>query len=414
MPSDNTCFGSNSLSRISILRAATNENCPHCSRTIKLPENRGWSRIPANAWCDGNYIHVCDDCIQPRYRYLRAFDIFWDGRIANISYVPIYGDRQNTLYGEWQYYPRELVERFCYRAPPNQRYGDLWFVSGRAYLDYCASYDDVVSDDDYEDDERSPILGYSTDVIDICGWPSGLSKRALCFGVELEMEAINGYENQRKMARLLGGPSTDRYILKSDGSLNYGAELVTVPGTLAWHQATDATGMRWAEVLKKVEGIAKSGKGTRSCGIHVHVNRKALTALMIGKILVFINDDNNKEFVEMIAQRGNNTYCQKSKKKLSDGRRVSENRYEAVNVMHKTIEFRIFRGNLRPERVIKNVEFCHALINFSKVADPAKLGYTDFLAWLSKHESAYPNLVKFIKEKSALPPSRYNDESEEF
>jgi hypothetical protein len=139
--------------------------------------------------------------------------------------------------------------------------------------------------------------------------------------------------------------------------------------------------------------------------MHVHINKAALSPLLIGKLLVFLNHDYTDELVCIIAQRSSNGYCDKAEKRLKDGGYAwgqgrSADRYERLNVTRTTCEVRIFRGNLRPERVLKNIEFCHAAVGFCRdvsmqdVASPR--AFKDFLL---KNRSIYPELVRFLGEK---------------
>ncbi len=243
----------------------------------------------------------------------------------------------------------------------------------------------------------SGLLDYSTNIFDVRTLPP--PGASLVFGVELEMEpTTEDKDGQTEIVEALGGDDPD-YILKSDASLNYGVELVTKPMTLEEHKDWN-----WAGVLQQVQPMAQSGEGTTRCGMHVHINKAALSPLLIGKLLVFMNADATDSLICTIAQRRNNGFCKKVVKKLKDGRRVwghrrSEQRYERLNVTPETCEVRIFRGNLRPERVLKNIEFCHAAIAFCRDASMQDVVVPSaFESFLLKHRSVYSNLVRFLNE----------------
>jgi hypothetical protein len=60
----------------------------------------------------------------------------------------------------------------------------------------------------------------------------------------------------------------------------------------------------------------------------------------------------------------------------------------------------MFRGNLRADRVFKNLEFCHALVLFCRDASLTQVEcWAEFAAWLQKRRSQYPHLVSFLVEK---------------
>jgi hypothetical protein len=260
-------------------------------------------------------------------------------------------------------------------------------------------YDDGLCLSCFREDHGSEDLYnyHDVDVIGVHGWPQQSSRAALLFGVELEMESRGLY-----LPPLLGGrdggmANEGQYILMEDGSLDStGVELITCPYTLEFHQGL----FGWDKLLKGVATAAKSGAGTDRCGMHVHVSRRVISALTLGKALVFVNSDRNSLFIETIAQRDSQRYARRHKKKISDGRERETAKYEALHLTSRTVEFRIFRGNLRPDRVLKNIEFCHSVIKYAaQASNIAVETHTDYLAWLTKNRSTYPNLCAFLTEK---------------
>jgi Putative amidoligase enzyme len=251
----------------------------------------------------------------------------------------------------------------------------------------------------YQDEEnipRSALHLYENNVLDWCKYDRHLVERgALLFGVELEMEPRNDAD-QSDLIRALGGITREKYILKEDGSLDDGVELVTIPLTLEDH----ASRFGWEHVLDPLRSIAKSGVDTDNCGMHVHINKAALSPLQIGKMLVFLNSTVLQDQITIVAQRDSNTFCKRGSKKFTDGRSLSEYRHDIVNVGTATVEIRMFRGNLRADRVFKNLEFCHALILYCRDASLTDIERWDqFAVWLLKRRSQYPHLVDFLAEK---------------
>jgi hypothetical protein len=256
------------------------------------------------------------------------------------------------------------------------------------------------SDDEwYEHEESRPdktLHDYDENVLEHCHYDKqALVKGALVFGVELEIEPVRGC-SQRQLVEALGGRTREQFILKEDGSLDSGVEIVTVPLTLDSHLKS----FNWQQVLSPLLDIALSGAGTVNCGMHVHINKAALSPLQIGKMLVFLNSPAMRSRITTIAQRESNTYCERSEKKVTDGVERSESRYDIANVSERTVEIRMFRGNLRPERVFKNLEFCHALVMYCRDASlKAVEQWSEFASWLLKRRSQYPNLIRFLAEK---------------
>lgn len=304
-------------------------------------------------------------------------------------------------------------------------------------------------------------------------------------GVELEVERKK--DTPKKIEHMVVADlGMDYVILKSDGSLQDGFEIVTAPATLGFHlQAWDKF---FANSAKHLVSWT-SGR----CGMHVHIARNALTPMHLGKLIAFINNNENREFVTSIAGRSSQyskfiedrafhvktkliSYIEqlykqiketKSKddiitieKKISDARSKLAStkgsslmnlvqdiehggeRHSAINLTKQgTIEIRLFRGNVVKVGMLKNLEFVHAAVTFTREATfrtsvlNAKeleerklkrkentdyaLHYTYFLDWLEKDTTGnYNNLKqwlqthkltdKFAKKKvsSKTPPDK--------
>jgi hypothetical protein len=290
---------------------------------------------------------------------------------------------------------RPYRDRNCYRSEAGDWYedehnrdeaNDSYYADAEVNADYIYSYH-----------ATTPFVVHG-------GWPTATPKNGLCFGVELEMEnaASDSQSGGEDLAARLGGCAGSasfgdgRYILMSDGSLSAsGVELITLPYTLEFHQAK----FGWQKLLASIKSIGKSGAGTSNCGMHVHCNRKAISALNLGKLLVFVNSKANEELMKRIAQRDPEEWAAFHPKTIADGKQINGDKYEAVHLGRETIEFRIFRGNLRPDRVLKNIEFCHAAILYTRQASIKAINTTtDFIAWLGKNRKTYPNLVAFLAE----------------
>jgi hypothetical protein len=291
----------------------------------------------------------------------------------------------------------------------SQSYADAnlyYWDADEAWHNSCEDAD--LDDSDGGDDDADPagVFSYGTNVLSIHGWPVTTPRDSLAMGVELEMEAKQRQNTHRMRHEILGARrGNGRYILKVDGSLDdySGTELVTLPYTLADHRDV----FRWGEVLTdSLRQVAKSGSGTTACGIHIHVNRAALTPLTIGKLLVFLNSPANDRFVTTVAQRGSGNACNRDgEKKITAERSGQYQRYDILNVSGgDTIEFRMFRGNLRPERVLKNLEFVDALCRYVAGTGIAESGTkAGFLKFLKERCKDYPHLVSFLVYKDVMP-----------
>lgn len=238
------------------------------------------------------------------------------------------------------------------------------------------------------------LRSYSTKAQDVCHWPA-FARDALVFGAELEMEP-RGHSSQSALCRAMGEDES-QFFIKSDGSLDAGVEMVTVPLTLDQHRAFD-----WRGKMRPLLAIAMSGSRTSNCGMHVHVNRRALSPLTLAKMLLFMNAPGTQHLIGTVAQRTGSTWARPQRKTWKEGKewqRYNHMRYQPLNVTGPTAEFRIFRGSLRYDRILKNLEFCHAVVMFCRGTSAAKIqDAAEFAAWLDRNGREYPYLVAFLSE----------------
>jgi len=223
------------------------------------------------------------------------------------------------------------------------------------------------------------------------------------YGIELECELVNAKREERglKAQETIDLFQKQFVVLKEDGSLRCGFEICSQPATCVEHKRL------WSPFFDRLPKNLNSFN-TSNCGLHIHCSKKPLSLLTIAKIVVFVNDDKNQPFVELIAGRKANTYSTYQKKGHSEAVKYIGNlgrasRYEAVNLVNKdTIEFRIFKGTLKRESFYKAIEFCDALIKF---CDTAIHGITycrnkeNFIDFVVKRQKDYPHLYAFICAK---------------
>lgn len=220
-------------------------------------------------------------------------------------------------------------------------------------------------------------------------------------GVELEVEPASGFNRTTAVAAVRKHLSPKYCVLKEDGSLGPGGfEIVTRPDSIDVHVR------EFKKLLDSTERKFLRSWSTGRCGMHVHVNRKWLTQLQLGKMLVFLNHDKNRRFVSGIAGRSCDTWAKMKSKKITDVRRYDE-RYVALNIGPNTAEFRIFRGTVAIDGFVKNLEFVRALVEFTapaarSIAD--SVDHTKFVRWVSP--KAYPTLYDYLAERGLRPPRK--------
>lgn len=225
-------------------------------------------------------------------------------------------------------------------------------------------------------------------------------------GVELEVE-VDGISADYEAVFGMCHDLTKHFcIIKKDGTIHRGFEIVSGPMSFAHHKTI------WDDFLEKRPACLRS-YDTKTCGMHVHYNKKALTTLQIGKILVFVNDPSNRSFIVAMAGRDSGTYNKIQPKKLEDATAHPGERYQAVNLVPKnTVEFRLFKGTLNRRSFLRNIEFAYAIVRFFKpsggVESQTVGGVNEFSQFVSDNSGEYPNLAEFIykslkrtKEKGA-------------
>jgi hypothetical protein len=244
--------------------------------------------------------------------------------------------------------------------------------------DNCECYDD------------SLIKDYSADVLDYLPIDTGCRR---LYGVELE---LGTYDNVEYAAEIVDALVDGDAILKHDSSIRDdegfdGFEIVTRP--MKFQNLTDF----WARVIPQLPADLRA-KST--CGLHVHVSKRSLTTLTIGKLVVFLNDERNEEFIKRIAGRYKNAYCYPNpNKKITDAMHDPVKRYEMLNLENRsTVEFRIFAATTRKDKLLARLEFVQAAIEFCEQASCQHLISDRFTAWLERQPG-----FKHLKELLGLP-----------
>lgn len=229
-------------------------------------------------------------------------------------------------------------------------------------------------------------------------------KSPIFYGCELEIYIADQYRIQDKAKEIiekLNQGNEKRVYLKNDGSIGRGFEIVTHPHT--WNEIKKLWTERWDE---RIRGISSHTAGT--CGFHVHVSRKPLTAMHIQRMIVFVNAAENAYLIKTIAQRDCSEWG-----KLKSGKKIGhcmygEERYEAVNVMNSnTIEFRIFRGNIRKDRILKNLEFVKATIDFTRDRSYRDLTASSFMKFIQSNRKEFIHLYTYLENTSFFPNPNY-------
>lgn len=213
-------------------------------------------------------------------------------------------------------------------------------------------------------------------------------------GCELEYETNNRNRAQLGVGKLMHGHA----LMKSDGSIHNGFEIVTCPATLDIH----------LDIFKKFyDNIPPDLKVANNVGMHVHISRKPLTQLTIGKLTEFLNRLDNKDFIHHIAGRIDNSYARMdSDRTVTFLRKYSHggNRYNALNLINeKTIEVRLFATPMNYKEFASRLQFVQALVDYCSPAQSneslkKQTHYQAFMHWLSSRKRMFPELSYHLKE----------------
>jgi hypothetical protein len=297
-----------------------------------------------------------------------------------------------------------------------------WSEREQAHYSYDRDSELEENDDDDDSDSREEpnhLMSYMTVVTDFVARDTSFTPSPFgdfLMGVELEMATEGSIGSAVESVREALGE--DYCVCKSDGSLPSGGfEVVTAPRKLDEHIK------RFGEWFG--EGIPSnfSAWDKESCGMHVHIDSRAFTAMTLGKFLMLINSSTNVDFIRRIAGRHPSVdkqareYCAAEEQSILDNPKhaikgKSTRRYRMVNTTclkrseadrlgvqyvgersFNTIELRIFRSSLKRERLLAQIEFTHAAVMFCRVASYRDLDYASFIKWLRTTNNTYPNLA---------------------
>ena len=312
-------------------------------------------------------------------------------------------------------------------------YDDYWVCQScidDSYV-YSDNRDTYITQDDYDeeqeeeererDDEDSHIIGDRHDNKNVLGHiPSAFDNRkpSVLMGMELEVEVGSDHSRADKAEELYDeikwadSKQEHQYIfIEDDGSLDRGFEMVTGYTGLDVH----------ADMLKffKKPWRGMRSHDTKTCGLHVHIDKKDVSLFHACKMVFFINDSNNQKLIRDIARRSNHHYAKIGNKKasyqwLKDARkgsnplnRLNDDRTEALNFQNpNTIEFRLFKGTLRYETIMACLEFTYATWFFCRDTGVSELTSAKFIEFIcqpnQRKDTKY--LRTYLKEKGYSLP----------
>ena len=294
---------------------------------------------------------------------------------------------------------------------------------------YCGDcYNDCVRECDncseeywHSDDHDCNDVGNLIHEYDYRPRPHFFGEGKYHFGFELEVES--NHDSRREGAEYVINRLGSHAYLKRDGSLNNGFEIVTHPHTLDEYQKK----FNWS----CMNGLSERGYRswhTRTCGLHVHVSRTAF-GVVKKREDVLKAQSHELRFIKLIydnqrqIQRlaGRSSSYAKFNDKGNLAARVKygtqDDRYEAVNSQNsETLEVRVFKGSLKPARILSAIELVHASVEYTRdlkvTGSNRALQWIKFVRFVADNETTYPNLVPAIQRTFDLDTEPQSDDDD--
>lgn len=240
--------------------------------------------------------------------------------------------------------------------------------------------------------------------------------KSLFFGFELEIESNRSIiQSSHTMGHLLRDHiGRDKIYTVHDGSitrnLNHsasGLEVVSYPFT--WDEYREKGKHRIDDLLLFIRSKRwESNRGT--CGFHIHSTKSMWGTYQIYKLIQFMYNKLNHNFMFQIAGRKPNSYCfiepadfDQSILVAKDKKNRRADHYSWVNLNNKsgdvgkTIEFRMFVGSLEPLIIHKNLEFVMATYLFTKDNNKNKMLDNYFMEFVENNKRKFPCLFEYFK-----------------
>lgn len=240
----------------------------------------------------------------------------------------------------------------------------------------------------------------------------------ILLGVELEVDMGGADEEVAKSVLDILNASERIAYCMHDGSLTGGSpiehkptgfEIATMPCTLDYHKTVD-----YEKAFKFLSDKGYKSHDTRTCGLHIHVNRtflgpdKLTQDLNISKILYLV--EKNWDNVASIARRDNSRYAKRVLLEEDDSaidiyyKSKDIGKYAAVNLEHKdTVEFRMFRGTLKYDTFMCTLEFVYKLCQLVKTIDIYDI---QKVTWLDIENTFSSMLKNYIIDRRKTPTQK--------
>ena len=365
----------------------------------------------------------CDRCDTQYPRYNWRVNSFYCGDLVLINFEKVLGEEMCEKCQKEIYEDNGGEDNFfhCGACESMEIMDDSGYYNGTRYCDNCYSNNVYTCDECGEqywdgdghycpDEETSHLINsYSYKPR-----PYFFGTASYHMGFELEVESDGN--SIRDAAEVVSNALGERIYLKEDGSLSQGFEIVTHPHSLDEYQQH----FDW-DALKSLRRMGFRSWDTSTCGLHVHVSRSAFGNPNTRRDIVKVQAhelrfmkliyDNDRQISRLAGRKS--TYATFQDKghlveKVKYGHQEN-GRYAAINSENsETLEVRVFRGSLKPERVLMALELVQCSVEYTRGlhvnASNKALSWMMFTRYVVDNASTYPNLFAAM-EKSFMSDS---------
>ena len=297
-----------------------------------------------------------------------------------------------------------MLCRHCYEYSYTRCEGCGCIISNDE-ANYTDGDDYPYCDECYRKIEEEPIksYGYKPE-------PIFYGSGNLFYGVELEIDKGGERGDYAEEILITANAHNLHLYAKHDGSIDDGFELVSHPMTLEYHTNT----MNWSDVMDMALSLDYRSHQTQTCGLHIHVNRKAFgndydtQEDSISRIVHFVEMHWNELLkfsrrTEANMNRWASRYgiSTTAKDTYKNAKAKHCGRYVAINLEnYSTIEFRIFRGTLRYKTFLATLQLVDEICNLAiKLSDRELEGmsWSDFVIQIGSKNK--PELIEYLKAR---------------
>ena len=174
--------------------------------------------------------------------------------------------------------------------------------------------------------------------------------------------------------------------------------------------------MNWSDILQTCKEMGYTSHDAETCGLHVHVSKKALgedTAEQEKTIqnILYFTEQNWEKMLAFSRRTQNQLDRWASRYGLLEGEKPSDilkkaksgcGRYKAINLLnYNTIEFRLYRGTLNITTFFATLQLTNYVCKFCKLwteEEQTEKSWSDFVDYISEKEYT-EELFKYLNTR---------------